>query len=86
MKKAVKSSLFILAGGCWLLFAFGFGYLVFQYLLHGAGSQVFDVLGIYSNLIGLIQVLGLAAVAGLCFVVGMGLFVRGFVSRSDGGG
>ena len=75
----------ISAGILWLLFALGVVFLLFQYLSEGAGIQSFGFFGVssFTVLFGLVQFVGFAAAACLCFVVGVGLFAHGFIPAPD---
>ena len=80
----MRSAKFIVAGVLWVLFAFGFAFVLLQYLGMGAGLQFYG--GMFSSgsvLLGLVHVVGLVFAAFLCFTIGAGLFARGFV-RSAG--
>jgi hypothetical protein len=75
MKRAVT----LIASACWLLFAIGFGVLLVQYLLGGAGLQ-FSA-GLFSDssvLIGMVHVTGLAFASLGCLAVGAALWARAF--------
>ena len=79
--KPLKSILLIAAGLCWFLFAAVIGLMLIQYFTGGAGMQVFGFLGLSSltAALGLVQVIGFAAAACLCVLVGISLCIRGMV-------
>ena len=76
----MKRVLFLVAGVVWMLFAFGFLFLLYEYLVQGAGLQFWipDVSS-GSVLIGMVHFVGLCAASLLCFAVGAGLWVRGII-------
>ena len=76
----MKRTLFLFAGVLWLLFAFGFLFFLYQFLVQGAGLQVwFPVVSSGSILIGLVHFVGLCAASLLCFAVAAGCWARGVV-------
>ena len=73
----------VVAGLSWFAIALGFGFLFFHYLAEGAGLQVFGYFfGVSSTnvLLGLAHLVGFAAAASLCFVIGAGFCAHGLVS------
>lgn len=67
----MKRFLLMLGACCWLLFAAGFGALLFQYFAQGAGLQFFGwMLSPVSVVLGTVHVIGLLLAAGLCFAAG----------------
>ena len=85
--RCVKKTIMIVAGFCWLGFALGLGWFLFQYLGGGAGLQVFGFqIGPSPGtvVIGVIHFLGFVAGAVLCFVIGVGLCAQG-MSRAAAG-
>lgn len=63
-----------------MLFAFGFLFLVYEYLVQGAALQFWiPVVSSGSVLIGLVHFAGLCAASVLCFAIGAGLWARGIV-------
>jgi hypothetical protein len=83
--KSLKSILLVSAGICWLLFAAVIGLVLIEYLTGGAGLQVLGLLGLSSLtvVLGLGQVIGFAAAAGLCGIIGVGLCVHGLVPPEE---
>ena len=79
--------MFLIAGACWLLFAFGFVFILLQYIEQGAGLQFFGwMFSSGSVLIGLVHVVAFVIVAFLCFSIGAVLLGRGFVkAEADDG-
>jgi hypothetical protein len=76
----MKRALFIAAGILWMLFAFGFLFFLYEYLVPGAGLQFWiPVVSSGSVLIGLVHFVGLCATSLLCFAVGVGCWARGLV-------
>jgi hypothetical protein len=76
----MKRALFLLAGILWILFAFGFLFFLYEYLVQGAGLQFWiPVVSSGSVLIGLVHFVGFCAASLLCFAVGAGCWARGFV-------
>jgi hypothetical protein len=76
----------VVAGLCW----FGFGaflcLFLFQYLVGGAGLQVFGFFfGVSSTtvLVGLVHFVGFVAAACLCLVIGVGLCAHGLVPAPE---
>ena len=70
-RAGLKRALCISGGVCWILFALGFGALLWEYLTGGAGSQFFPWgIGSGGVLIGMVHVTGLFIAAGLCFTIG----------------
>jgi len=66
------------------------GVFLLQYLADGAGLQdsgfgfpIFSPVSSGSVLIGLVHIVGFFMLAVLCFVVGVGLCLRGFESKPD---
>jgi hypothetical protein len=81
MSKVVRAAVFLVGGLLWFAFALIFVFFVVQYVSEGAGLQFFAIsVSSSSVLLGLVHVLGFLAAAGLCFVVGIGLFAQGLVS------
>jgi len=81
MKRYIKGTMLVIAGLCWLMFALAIGLFLFKYLAEGAGLQVIGFVGLSSItvLIDLVHVVGFAAVAYLCFVIGVALSVHGLL-------
>jgi len=81
MTRYIKSTMMVVAGLCWFGIAWAFGFFLFQYLAGGAGLQVFGFFGVSSTtvLIGLAHVIGFAAAAFLCCVIGTGFCAHGLV-------
>ncbi len=76
----MKRTLLVAAGLCWMLFAFGFLLLLYNYLVQGAGLQFWiPIVSSGSVLIGLVHFVGLSAASLLCFAIGSGLWARGIV-------
>ena len=76
----MKLALLVLAGILWMLFAFGFLFLLYEYLVQGAGLQFWiPVVSSGSVLIGMVHFVGLCAASLLCFAIGAGLWARGVV-------
>jgi len=68
------------AGILWMLFAFGFLFLLYEYLVQGAGLQLWiPVVSSGSVLVGLVHFVGLCAASLLCLAVGAGCWARGIV-------
>jgi hypothetical protein len=83
----IKSTVMVVAGALWLAIALLLGLFLFQYLIGGAGLQVFDFLfGVSPGtvLIGLVHFVGFSAAACLCFVIGAGLCVHGLALAPEG--
>jgi hypothetical protein len=81
--KRLQKTLYVAAAFCWLLFGAGFGLFLVQFLLGGAGMQLFgDTLEFImpvspqSVLTGLIYVTGFGTAALVCLAVSFGLFER----------
>jgi hypothetical protein len=84
----MKRAMFFICGVCWFAFGAGFGLFLLQYAANGAGLQ--DVgprwlipgqaVSPGSVLVGLVHVVGLFTLSAFCFVVGIGLCLRGSVS------
>jgi hypothetical protein len=75
MKKAVT----LIGSACWLMFAVGFGVLLVQYCMQGAGLQFSAWLFSESSLfIGMVHICGLVFAAVACIAVSAGLWVRAF--------
>jgi hypothetical protein len=86
MTRYIKSIVMVIAGLCWLAVALLIGLFLFQYLVGGAGLQVFGFLfGVSPTtvLIGLVHFVGFSAVACLCFVIGAGLCVHGLARAPE---
>jgi len=86
MTRYVKSSMMVIAGVCWLAFALLLCFFLFQYLVGGAGLQVFGFFFPVSSttvLVGLVHFTGFVAAAGLCFVIGVGLCAHGIVPAPE---
>lgn len=82
----IKNAVLVIAGLCWLGFAAGFTVFLFQYLAGGAGLQVFGFVPPMSSATALMELahfVGFASAAALCFVIGIGLCARGFVTAPD---
>ena len=76
--------MFLIAGSCWLLFAFGFVFILLQYIEQGAGLQFFGwMFSSGSVLIGLVHLVGFVIAAFLCFAIGAALLCRGFVKAEE---
>src|SRR5437588_1825933 len=81
-----KSTTMVVAGLCWMACAFVIGLFLFEYLVGGAGLQVFGfLLGMSSTTvsIGLVHFVGFIAAACLCFVIGAGLCAHGMVPAPE---
>ncbi len=77
----LKRGLFLGAGLLWLLFSFGFGYLLVRYIVQGAGLQFFGPpVSVGSILLGLLPLTGFIVGCFLCFAIGAGLCAHGIVS------
>lgn len=86
MTRYIKSMLMLIAGLCWFIAALGFAVLLFQYLVQGAGLQIFGFfLGSTTVLIGLVHVVGFATAAFLCFAIGVGFCVHVLVPPANPG-
>jgi len=72
------------AGLLWLAFALLIGLFLFQSLVGGADIPIFVVIVGVSTMaiVGVFQIVGFAAAASLCFIIGMGLCVYGFTPAS----
>ena len=80
----MKRAMFLIAGACWVLFAFCFGFILLQYIGQGAGLQFFGwMFSSGSVLIGLLHVVGFLIAAFLCVAIGAGLLARGFVRAGE---
>jgi hypothetical protein len=87
----MKRAIFLICGVCWFAFGLGFGFFLLQYAVHGEGLQVIvprwpafgQMVLPGSVLVGLVHVVGMFALSALSFVVGIGLFSRGWVSNRD---
>jgi len=85
--KRLRKMMFIFAGSCWLMFGAGFGLLLIQFLLKGAGMQWFGTpdfifpVSSGSVWIGLVYVVGTVTASLVCLAVSFGLFERAFVPR-----
>jgi hypothetical protein len=80
MMRFIKSTMMVIAGLCWLAFAVCFCVFLYQYLVGGAGLQVFGFFFPASSttvLFGLVHFVGFVAAACLCFVIGAALFAYG---------
>jgi hypothetical protein len=76
----------VVAGLCWIAFAALSGLVLFQYLIGGAGLQVFGFFfGVSSTsvLVGLVHFMGFTAGSCLCFVIGVGLCAHGFIPAQE---
>ena len=82
MTRYLKSTLLVVVGLGWIAMAVFIGLLLFEYLVGGAGLQVFGFFFSVSSttvLIGLIHFVGFAVAAFLCFIIGAGLCAHGLV-------
>lgn len=87
----MKRAVFLFCGICWLVFGVGFGLVLVQYLVRGAGIQEFGpvwpvfspLVSSGSVLVGLVHVVGLCAICSVCFAIGIGLCARGLVAYPD---
>ncbi len=80
MNNFIRATVFVIGGLLWFAFALAFGFVLVQYVSDGAGIQFFTLsVSSGSVLLGMIQVIGFLAAAGLCCVVGVGLCVHGLV-------
>jgi hypothetical protein len=76
----MKRALFLFAGILWMLFAFGFLFLLYEYLVQGSGLQFWiPEVSSGSVLIGLVHFAGLCTASLLCFAAGAGCWLRGIV-------
>ena len=76
----MKRAMFLIGSGCWFLFAIGFGVLLAQYIVQGAGLQFSAWLFSSSSiLIGTMHVIGLITASVVCLAVSAALWTRGFV-------
>jgi hypothetical protein len=76
----MKRALFLVAGILWMLFAFGFLFFLYEYLVQGSGLQFWiPVVSSGSVLIGLVHFVGLCAASLLCFAVGARCWARGSI-------
>ncbi len=76
----MKRALILFAGILWMLFAFGFLFLLYEYLVQGAGLQFcIPVVSSGSVLIGLVHFVGLCTASLLCFAFGAGCWAGGIV-------
>ena len=76
----MKRALCLFGGICWIFFAFGFLFLLYQYLVQGAGLQFWiPIVSSGSVLLGLVHFVGLSTAALLCFAIGSGLWAHGMV-------
>src|ERR1043166_5062157 len=75
----------VVGGLCWLAFAAAIGWFLVQYLAEGAGLLVFGFFRVSSTTVsmGLVHVLGFAAAASLCFLIGAGLCAHGLVPAPE---
>ena len=82
MTRYLKSTALVVIGlGC-IVMALTIGLFLFEYLVGGAGLQVFGFLFPVSSITvmtGLVQFVGFSAAACLCFVIGVGLCAHGLV-------
>jgi hypothetical protein len=80
----IKSIIFLICSGCWVLLALGFLTLVVRYLSEGAGLPFFGwMFSSGSVLIGMVLVIGLFFLAVLCVAVGVAFWIRAFVPAKD---
>lgn len=82
LMRLLKSSMLVAAGCCWLAAGIFLVLFLYQYLVGGAGLQVFGFFFSVSSLtvaVGLVHLVGFAFAAGLCFLIGMELCVHGLV-------
>jgi hypothetical protein len=87
----MKRILYLGCGICWFAFGAGFGLVLLQYFAHGAGLQdlgprwlIFSqAVSSGTVLFGFVQVAGLFVLSALCFLVGIGLCLHGFLPRAD---
>jgi hypothetical protein len=80
MTKYIKSTMFVIAGLCWITFAAIICLFFYAYLGGGAGLQAFGFLFPPSSgtvLIGLIHFVGFSVAALACFTIGVGLLAYG---------
>ena len=86
MTRYLKSTLLVVVGLGWILMAIFTGLILFEYLVGGAGLQVFGFFFAVSSttiLMGLVHFVGFAAAAFLCFVIGVGLCAHGLVPAPE---
>ena len=84
MKKLIEGTILVGGGLCWIGGALGFGFVLLDYFAQEAGLRIIG-LGVSSAgvLLGLVDLVGLFAASGLCFVVGVGLFAHGMVPARE---
>ncbi|HXE42127.1 MAG TPA: hypothetical protein VN516_03795 [Candidatus Baltobacteraceae bacterium] len=79
--KLLKTAMYLVGGILWILFGGGFATVLWQFLTHGAGLQLFgDFIPAISSgsvLFGLVYFIGLSAASLICFALGINLFTRG---------
>jgi hypothetical protein len=83
MARHFKSTVIVLAGICWLLFAAGFLLILTVDLAGGAGANIAAIFGIspFSVTLGLVNFIGLCAAAFVSLAVGFGLCSYGLTSK-----
>ena len=76
----MKRTIFVMAGFCWFLFALVFVFLLVMYLAAGAGLGLLG-LGLSSGSIlsGWAHVVGLIMASVVCFAIGAGLCLHGWL-------
>jgi len=82
MTRYLKSTLLVVVGLGWIAMAVFIGLFLFEYLVGGAGLQVFGFFFSVSSttvLIGLVHFVGFAVAAFLSFIIGAGLCAHGLV-------
>ena len=82
MTHYLKSTVMVIAGVIWILFAVLFGLFLLQYLVGGAGLQAFGfyfAVSSFTVLVGLVHFTGFIAAVCLCLAIGMGILLHGLV-------
>ncbi len=80
----IKRALCLLASVCWFGIAIGFGVVLVQYLLNGAGVQFFGfVISSASVLLGVVHVTGFAFAMLFSFVLAIWLAACGMTPRAE---
>jgi hypothetical protein len=78
----IIAKLMVIAGFIWILSGLFFLLFVFNYVLAGAGLQLFAFLDAPGSLfIGWVHVMGFFIAAGVCVSIGIVLCARGLVHR-----
>lgn len=76
---ALRRILFARGGVCWLLFGVGFGALLYECVVGGAGLQIIPWISSGSILMGTIHTMGFGFAMLLNFTVGIYFCAEGFV-------